>query len=267
MTLVERTARFLESRLSRRSFVVRSAFVGSAIAAAGTKFILEPGTAYAAVCTCGSGACGCGTACCNGYTEFCCVLTGQNLCPSGTIMGGWWQAAGSEYCSGPRYYMDCNGTCKCTTGCSGGYQFCEPGCDGLACGCAGGSCSNYLTGCFQFRYGQCNQNVACLGRIQCRVVSCVPPWEIDSSCTTASAVDNNTANQNSACLQAPPPIIERGKMYICNDGVKQYLIMPNGALVWIPDLTDLGTLSAKLINLGQLTAPLIANMLAATAAA
>ncbi|MCL2393292.1 MAG: hypothetical protein FWC87_01285, partial [Acidimicrobiaceae bacterium] len=206
MTMVDRVSGFLESRLSRRSFVVRSAFAGSALTVSGTSYLLEPGTAYAQVCSCGSSSCGCGTTCCAGYTEFCCVLNGENMCPAGTVMGGWWKADGSIYCSGPRYYMDCNATCSCTSGCGSGFGFCDPGCDGLNCECAGGSCDNYLTGCFQFRYGQCNQNVSCLGRIHCRVVSCVPPWEIDPSCTTTAATDDNTANQTTACLTpAPPP--------------------------------------------------------------
>jgi hypothetical protein len=209
MSTLTRTARFLESRLSRRSFVVRSAFAGSAVATGGVGFLLRPGSAYGAVCSCGNNACGCGTTCCAGYTEFCCVINGgYNYCPENTVMGGWWKADGSAYCDGPRYYMDCNATCGCTDGCGDGWQFCDPGCDGLACGCAEGTCDNYLTGCFQFRYGQCNQDVTCLGRIKCRVVTCVPPWEIDPSCTTVTAVDDGTANQNAACLTpgpTPPP--------------------------------------------------------------
>lgn len=47
-----------------------------------------------------------------------------------------------------------------------------------------------------------------MGRIKCRVVTCVPPWEI-SDCTRASATDDGTANQNASCLSSgptyPPP--------------------------------------------------------------
>lgn len=174
----------------------------------GLQFVLRPGTAYAA-CICGSSSCGCGTTCCDGFTEFCCVLNrGYNYCPNGTVMGGWWKAEGSVYCNGPRYYMDCHATCKCQNGCGGGFPFCSPGCDGATCDCALGSCGNYVTSCFQFRYGQCNQEVACMGRIVCRVVTCVPPWEIDPTCTTANAQDDSTANQNAGCLTpgpTPPP--------------------------------------------------------------
>jgi hypothetical protein len=44
-----------------------------------------------------------------------------------------------------------------------------------------------------------------MGRIVCRVVACVPPWEVDPTCTTAVAVDNGTAEQNVACWTTAPP--------------------------------------------------------------
>jgi hypothetical protein len=216
MSLVTKLSSVLEQRLSRRSFVARSAFVGSAITAGGVGFMLKPGTAYAALCFCGDAGCGCGTTCCAGYTEFCCVINGgYNSCPANTVMGGWWQAEGSEYCEGARYYMDCNGVCECTNGCGEGYSFCEPSCDWLDCGCAGGTCDNYLTGCFQFRYGQCNQDVHCIGRIKCRVVTCVPPWEIDPSCTQAIATDDGTADQNAGCV-TPGPTYPPPPPPVCN---------------------------------------------------
>ena len=103
--------------------------------------------------------------------------------------------------------MDCNATCHCDTGCGNGWPFCETGCDGVGCGCGPGGCNSWATGCFQFRYGQCNQNVACMGRIVCRVVACIPPWEIDASCTTTSAQDQSTAEQDAPCWSpgVPPP--------------------------------------------------------------
>ena len=120
--LVDRAAAFLETRLSRRSFINRSAIVGSAVAVgSGVDLLLRPGTAYAAVCRCGSSSCGCGTTCCSGFSEFCCSINdGFNYCPADTVMGGWWMADNSSYCGGPRYYMDCHATCGCTTGCGGG---------------------------------------------------------------------------------------------------------------------------------------------------
>jgi hypothetical protein len=206
-TLVDRASSFLGSRLSRRSFINRSAVIASAVAVgSGVDLLVRPGTAYAAVCTCASTSCGCGTTCCSGFSEFCCSINGgYNYCPSGTVMGGWWKADNSSYCGGPRYYMDCHASCGCTTGCGNGWGFCEPGCDGTNCGCGPAGCDSWATGCFQFRYGQCNQQIDCIGRIVCRVVACVPPWTIDPTCTTTLAVDNATAEMNAACWTTVPP--------------------------------------------------------------
>lgn len=240
MTIVERAAQYLETRMSRRGFIARSAFVGSALAVGGVDFVLRPGTAYAAICACGDPSCGCGSTCCQGFSEFCCTINGgHNYCPSGTIVGGWWRADGSAYCNGPRYYMDCNAVCQCTNGCGGGWSFCDTACDGLTCGCGQGSCDNWAVGCFQFRYGQCNQDVACMGRILCRTVSCVPPWEIDSSCTTANAEDDGTANMNAPCNTGVP--------YPCDSAQTQCAVVgmsatPTGGGYWI--ITSFGKIFA-----------------------
>ena len=206
-SLVERTSTFLESKLSRRSFINRSAFAGSAVAiGAGLDLALKPGTAYAQICSCGNGNCGCGSTCCAGFSEFCCSVNGgYNYCPTNTVMGGWWKADNSSYCGGPRYYMDCNATCQCHTGCGNGFGFCDTDCDGTDCGCGPDGCDSYLTGCFQFRYGQCNQQIDCIGRIVCRVVACVPPWEVDPTCTMTNAEDDGTAEQNVSCWTPAPP--------------------------------------------------------------
>ena len=201
-SLVDAAAGFLEARLSRRSFVTRAAMAGSAVTVgAGVDLVLKPGTAYGRICACGDASCGCGSTCCSGYTEFCCSVNGgYNYCPSNTVMGGWWKADTSSYCGGgPRYYMDCNATCLCDQAGQGGFPFCSTGCDGVSCGCGGGDCGRFMTGCLQFRYGQCNQQVPVVGRIVCRVVACVPPWEIDPTCTTANAQDNATAEQDEPC--------------------------------------------------------------------
>ena len=47
-----------------------------------------------------------------------------------------------------------------------------------------------------------------MGRIVCRVVACVPPWQVDPSCTTTLAVDNGTAEQNQPCWTPAPPALE-----------------------------------------------------------
>jgi hypothetical protein len=217
MTLVERSSRFLDRHLSRRSFLVRGTFAASALALAPKRYVLEPGTAYEAFCgesQCGSSNCSCGSTCCEGFSTFCCTVNGgYNYCPDGSIVGGWWAAADSSFCgNGTRYYIDCNGTCHCDSGCGGYYSnggtFCDSGCDGLDCHCEGDNCNNWVESCFQFRYGQCNTDVACTGRIICRIVSCVEPWKLDFDCGSSYMWDSGTAEMNAPCntsVPRPPP--------------------------------------------------------------
>jgi len=185
--LADKVASVLAARTDRRGMLVKSAVVGSALAVNPLDYVLKPVSAYAAACAC-RGACSCGSLCCDGYTEFCCTITGSNTCPQGTIPAGWWKADGTGFCDGPRYYMDCNQTSYA-----------------CGCGCANGSCDNRGTCCNFFRYGQCHQEVASVGAIVCRVVTCTPPWVIDGTCTTVSATDQATAFHDAPCLHAPPP--------------------------------------------------------------
>ena len=205
-TIVDRAARFLERRTDRRGFLRRGALAGSAMTVAPASFVLRPTTAYAAICSCSGQNCDCGATCCDGYTEFCCTTTGVNGCPPGTSYGGWWKADGSGYCDNgspqPRYYLDCNAGCGgCTCGSAG---ICSGSCSGTPCGCAAGNCGNRKAGCTGFRYGQCNQDIQCLGPIVCRVVTCTPPWLLDPTCTTTVRTDNNTRFHNRPCLQTDP---------------------------------------------------------------
>jgi hypothetical protein len=202
MSVTERIGGFLLARSSRRSFLAKATLTATALSVGPVDFLLRPGTAYAFICECAPGTnCSCSQACCDGYTQFCCTInSGVNACPAGTFAGGWWKADGSIYCAGPRYYIDCMGECR-GCGCAGG-SFC-PGCDGLNCECALGSCDNRHVGCTEFRYGQCHQEIACSGRISCRVVSCTPPWVLDSSCTTVVQTDDSTANHFAPCQNGP----------------------------------------------------------------
>jgi hypothetical protein len=196
--LADRAAGALANRFGRRGFFARSAVVGSALAANPVAYAIKPVSAYAAVCSCNGSNCECGSLCCDGYTEFCCTMTGANSCPPNTLLGGWWKVDGSGFCGGPRYYMDCNAPCN---GCGcGGNGICSGSCSGTGCGCANGSCGNRKAGCTNFRYGQCNQDIACIGPIVCRVVTCVPPWSLDPTCTTTVRVDNATAYHDRPCL-------------------------------------------------------------------
>jgi hypothetical protein len=178
---------------TRRSFLMKTAVVGSALAVDPLRFLLRPGTAYAALCGPAAG-------CDSGWTAMCCSVNGgSNSCPPGSIPAGWWKADNSSFCNGgARYYIDCNSTCG-TCGC-GGSGICAPGCYNCSCHCASGTCDQRHVCCTQFRYGQCHQDVACLGAIVCRVVTCVPPWQFDPTCTTASATANETALHDAPCL-------------------------------------------------------------------
>jgi hypothetical protein len=204
--LVKQTSSWLASRSTRRGFLQRSALAATALSVAPIDYTLKPVSAYAAICACAGFNCDCGALCCDGFTQFCCTINnGVNACPPGTFSGGWWKADGSIYCAGPRYYIDCQGACHCTTGCGAG-GFCTAACDGLTCECALGNCGNRAVGCNVFRYGQCHQEIACSGRIACRVVSCTPPYLLDSSCTTTSATDDSTANHFAPCQNGPTSV-------------------------------------------------------------
>jgi hypothetical protein len=174
--VVHRASSALAGKTSRRSFLTRTAVVGSALSLGPIDFILKPGSAYAYTC---------GT-CSDGWTAFCCTInSGSNSCPPNSFVAGWWKADNAAYCCGSaRYIIDCNATCP--TQC--------------ACRCAGGACDGRRTCCNQFRYGQCNTQIACYGPVVCRVATCTPPWQYDPSCTTTSATDNRTVNHGAPCI-------------------------------------------------------------------
>lgn len=229
MSVVDRLAAGLAARTDRRGFLARSAVVGSALVVNPIEYILKPMTAYAAVCSCAGTGCDCAAACCDGYTDFCCTIHGINTCPPGTTAAGWWKVDGSAFCNGgARYYMDCNAGCGgCGCDASG---LCAGGCTGTVCGCALGDCNHRRVGCNAFRYGQCHQEIPCLGPIVCRVVTCIPPWQIDGTCTQTVATDPATAGHDAACLHTPV-----GALDAANPG-------PNGVRLtgWAldPDTTD-----------------------------
>lgn len=189
--VISRLSEALARRTSRRGFLAKVAVAGSAVAVSPARFALRPGSAFAAVCSCSGSTCGCGSACCDGYTEFCCTITGVNTCPAGTVAAGWWKADAPGICGDtPRYYIDCN---------------VAPGHNPCSCGCANGDCNNRKACCTRFRYGQCHQEIATVGPIMCRVVTCTPPWVFDPSCTTAPLTDNATRYHDGPCLHESPP--------------------------------------------------------------
>jgi hypothetical protein len=68
--------------------------------------------------------------------------------------------------------------------------------------CNHDNCNERKIGCTRFRYGQCNNQEPCIGAIVCRVVTCIPPWEWDSSCTKTDAVSQSTYSHGST-TEAP----------------------------------------------------------------
>jgi hypothetical protein len=198
MTVAERIVTRVSTRLgrgsSRRSFLTKTAVVGSALAVNPFRFLLKPGTAYASLC-------GPAASCDSGWTVMCCsVNDGKNSCPPGSIPAGWWKADNSGFCGGAaRYYIDCNAHCgSCGCGPSG---ICGPGCYNCGgCRCGTNGCDQRRACCNEFRYGQCHQELACVGAIACRVVTCTPPWQWDPACSTASATSNTTALHDAPCL-------------------------------------------------------------------
>jgi hypothetical protein len=202
--LVECVSRLVDRNASRRGFLTSSAMGATAMAVAPATFALKPTSAYAAICSCAGSRCGCNSLCCDGYTDFCCLLTGENLCPPGTVVAGWWKADGSGLCDidgarRPRYYLDCNKVCDPGCGCGGG-GICNSECSGGPhCRCADG-CNTRKVDCTRFRYGQCSQDVPCVGPITCRIITCVPPWLWDPACGGATATDNYTRWHDRPCL-------------------------------------------------------------------
>ena len=78
--------------------------------------------------------------------------------------------------------------------------------------------------CNQFRYGQCHQELACVGPVVCRVASCRPPWEVDPTCTTASATANETALHTAPCLD------DNRSAFVIAFGARAELGAPEGQL-------------------------------------
>lgn len=167
------------SRPSRRSFFAKAAITGSALAIKPWTFLIQDAAAYDVVC-------GAENECADGWTAFCCTVSGSNSCPPGSFPAGWWKADASGFCCGSaRYYIDCNQSCGDQT---------------WQCHCASGTCDRRRVACNQFRYGQCHQEIACYGPVVCRVITCQPPWQWDPTCTTSSATDNRTASHSAPCL-------------------------------------------------------------------
>jgi hypothetical protein len=188
--LVARTGSLLERRINRRSAIARAALAGSAFAVAPVRYLLRPGTAWAVI---SPGDCAAGL-CLDGYSAFCCEIEGgENRCPEGTYVAGWWKCTdyrGGALCreEGVRYYIDCNRT--------PGRSF--PG----GCQCANGDCANRRVDCNHFRYGQCNAQVQGTTEVVCRLVICQnPATAAELNCNDTLMIDDVTCTHEANCLR------------------------------------------------------------------
>lgn len=190
-SFVARATALLERTLPRRSVLARAAVVASAATIAPIRYLTRPVSAEILI---GCASCPSGSLCCSGYTAFCCQLQGGDNfgCPSYAFVGGWWQCnyGGGGLCgtTNTRYYLDCNRRHNHT--CPGG------------CHCAQNQCGLRKTCCVTFRYGQCNTHIGGpVTQIACRLVTCVPPCQIDClNCNCSSARDQVTCQHEAACL-------------------------------------------------------------------
>jgi hypothetical protein len=150
-------------------------------------------------------------------TAFCCTVHGSNTCPPGSFAAGWWKIDASPFCSGAaRYIVDCNATCP--TQCS--------------CRCASGTCDERRVCCNQFRYGQCNTQIACAGPVVCRVALCTPPWVWSPACTTTSRTDNRTLTHNAPCLPAAPPPPQEDELFKPQSPPAVHIAAAHSGLIW-----------------------------------
>lgn len=188
-SVTRRLGSLLERRTSRRGLIARSALAGSAFAVAPVRYLVRPQPAWAVIVPtdCGTGKCT------DGYSAFCCEIEhGLNTCPANTYIAGWWKCTaykGHGLCrdAGVRYYIDCNRT--------PGEIF--PG----GCQCARGDCNRRRIDCNQFRYGQCNTQVAGTTEVVCRLVICQNPANVAGmNCNGTEMMDDRTCRHEAPCL-------------------------------------------------------------------
>jgi hypothetical protein len=197
--LTDGAAGLLERRTSRRGVLSRAAIAASALTVAPLRYLLRPGTAWAAISPsdCSGGACT------DGWTAFCCQINhGRNTCPKHTYIAGWWKCSayrGGGLCDpqGVRYYVDCNRI--------PGESF--PG----GCQCANGSCDHRRVDCNAFRYGQCNTQVEGTTEVACRMVVCENPSRIPHfKCNSSVKYDDATCGHETGCLDKPQQLGHAG---------------------------------------------------------
>jgi len=199
--ITNQASRKLSKRVSRRGFLTRAAMTAAALAVAPTSPFIRPATATHQCSNSGPcpgspcSQCSSGQTCCqDGYTAFCCQLTGTNVCPSDTEIGGYWKCTqynGNMLCSnnnGVRWYLDCNmlDINDCT------------------CHCVDQDCNKRRVCCNGFKYPGCNpaSPVTC---IKCRIVRCTKPWDcFPNQCNPpgphGACRNNDTCAHDVGCL-------------------------------------------------------------------
>lgn len=187
-------ARGLERRFPHDGFLARATIKASALTAAPVAFVTKPLTAAAVI---GPGDCPPGSACTDGWTAFCCELSGGNnrVCPSYAFPAGWWRCQGlssSQFCAdggnkNTRFIVDCGK--KPTDSCPDG------------CKCVGQDCNKRRTCCNPQTYFQCNTGTSHTGNIVCRLVTCVNPSQIGClNCNNNLEVDDVTCSHEKPCF-------------------------------------------------------------------
>jgi hypothetical protein len=189
--IVERLGEALDRRMSRRGALSRLIVAACAFAVAPLRYLLRPVSAWAVITR--PADCSSGSRCNDGWTAFCCEVTGGlNTCPENSYIAGWWKCTdyrGSQLCAdtGARYYVDCNRV--------PGRHFSG------GCHCAHGDCNRRRVDCNHFRYGQCNTQVAGTTEVVCRLVVCDHPAKVASfNCNSTYKQDNRTCGHEAPCL-------------------------------------------------------------------
>ncbi len=225
--LTRRAAEVLERRTTRRGVLARATMTAAALVVAPLRYVLRPGSAYAAVISCADAAAHPPAATAGQRSV---VRSTMEITPparAGVLsVLGWWQCDSSSYCPNiehhpsTRYYIDCNEQCDVGGGCnsctgnptarSDGIQpWCNDtsgdyGCIGCVSHCANNDCGNRSACKNWFRYGQCHNGatgseVKCTGPVRCRLVSCTAPW-LNYTCNTTILRDNATCLHTASCL-------------------------------------------------------------------
>lgn len=177
--VTERASSAVGRRISRRGFISKATLAAAAAAAAPFAFAMRPIAANAITCA----NCSPGDLCCAVNSVFCCTLTGNNSCPSGSVKSGWWRCSydACQPTSPYRYFIDCNPTGSCTPQ------------------CANNLCSRRKTCVNPRTYTQCGPSS--LGPVKCRIVRCQNPgtlWPVD--CDTIPINSSNTCSETAGCL-------------------------------------------------------------------